>query len=197
MPKRDSEHMSAQRERILRAVIACIADKGVERTSIADIRRKAELSAGALYVHFANKDDMVAEALRYGSLTETTLPHTWPELVDMISSLRNQMGFDIETVVRSRLHLHAESVHPGPLRDAYRPTLERSLNLFAERLQQLADKGEIRLRMNARQTAMSMSALIDGMLWIALASERPLEDLGPELGAGLSCLVEVAEPQSV
>lgn len=196
MPKRDSEHMSAQRERILRAVIACIADKGVERTSIADIRRKAGLSAGALYVHFTNKDDMVAEALRYGSLTETTLPHTWPELVEMISSLRNQMGFDIETVVRSRLHLHAESVHPGPLHEAYRPTLERSLDLFAQRLQELADKGEIRLRMGARQTAMSMSALIDGMLWIALASDRPLTELGTELGAGLSCLVDVAEPQS-
>jgi hypothetical protein len=121
-------------------------------------------------------------------LTETTLPDAWPELVTMISSLRNQMGFDIETVVRSRLHLHAESVHPGRLHNAYRPTLERSLDLFADRLQQLANRGGIGLRMSARQTAMCMSALIDGMLWIALASDRPLKGLGPEIAAGLACL---------
>lgn len=189
MPKRDPEHMAAQRERILRAVIVCIAEKGVERTSITDICRKAGLSAGALYVHFANKDDIIAETLRFGSLTETTLPDTWEGFVAVASSLESQMGFDIETIVRNRLHLHAESVHPGSLHDVYQPILERSLNLFADRLQRLSDKGEITLKMSARQTAVSMSALIDGMLWIALATDRPLEDLQPEIVAALKCFV--------
>ena len=47
MPKRDAAHMDAQREKIIRAAIECIGDKGIERTSISDICRKAELSAGA------------------------------------------------------------------------------------------------------------------------------------------------------
>lgn len=191
MPKRNPEHMSAQRERILRAVIECIADKGVERTSILDIRRKAGLSAGALYVHFANKDEMVAEALRYGSMTEATLPDTWTGFIRTASSLESQLGFDIETVVRIRLHLHAESVRPGRLHDLYRPILEGNLALLTDRLQRLADKGEIRLRMSARLTAVSMSALIDGMLWTALATDQALADLQPDIHAALSCLVEV------
>ena len=45
--------------------------------------------------------------------------------------------------------------------------------------------------MSARQTAASMSALIDGTLWIALATDRPLEDLRVELAQGLSCFVQV------
>jgi AcrR family transcriptional regulator len=190
MPKRDPEHMSAQRERIVRAAILCIADKGVERTTIADIWRKAGLSAGSLYVHFTNKNDIIAAALRYGSMTEASLPETWEAFVAMASSLDRQLGFEIETVVRNRLHLHAESVHPGHLHDVFRPILEQSLGLFAEQLQRLADKGEIRLRMSARQTAVSMSALIDGLLWIALATDRPLQDLQPEIAAGLRCFVE-------
>jgi AcrR family transcriptional regulator len=190
MPKRDPEHMSAQRERIVRAAILCIADKGVERTTIADIWRKAGLSAGSLYVHFTNKDDIIAAALRFGSMTETSLPDTWEAFVAVASSPDSQMGFDLETIVRNRLHLHAESVHPGQLHDAFKPLLEQSLALFAQQLQRLADKGEIALKMSARQTAASMSALIDGMLWIALATDRSLEELQPEIAAGLQCFVE-------
>jgi AcrR family transcriptional regulator len=191
MPKRDARHMSAQRERIVRAVIECIADKGVERTSVADICRKAGLSSGALYVHFANKDEIVAEALRYGSMTETTLPDSWGELVSMIAGLESQMGFDIRTIARNRLYLHAESMSPGILHDVYRPILQKTLSVFAEKLQQLADRGEITLRMSAAQTAASISAFIDGMLWIALATDRPLEELKPELAAGLTCFVTI------
>lgn len=194
MPKRDPDHMSAQRERIIRAAILCIADKGVERTTVADIWRKAGLSAGSLYVHFANKDDIITAALRFGSMTETSLPDTWEAFVAVASSVESQMGFGIETVARNRLHLHAESVHPGKLHDAFRPILEQTLDLFADRLQRLADKGEISLNMSARQTAMGMSALIDGMLWIALATDRPLKDIQPEIAAGLSCFVEPPRP---
>ena len=78
MPKRDPIHMSAQRERIVRATIGCIADKGVERTSITDICRKAGMSVGAIYVHFANKQEIVAAALSYGSMEAVDLPGDWP-----------------------------------------------------------------------------------------------------------------------
>lgn len=189
MPKRDAKHMQAQRERILRAVLECVADKGVERTSIADICRKAGMSTGALYVHFANKDDIVAEALRYGSNIEEVLPQRWADIVALLSSLEPQMGFDILTVVRSRLHLHAESVHPGKLHDALRPLLMATIDLFATRLTQAEKRGEIRLKMTAEQTAMSMMGFVDGMLWLALATDRPLEALQPQLAAGLNCFV--------
>lgn len=190
MPKRSAEHMATQRERIVRGVIECIADKGVERTSITDICRKVGLSTGSLYLHFANKDELVAAALRYGSLTESSLPNSWGELVAMIVSLDDQMGFDMTTIARNRLHLHAESIHPGGLHDVHKPHLERNLRILSDRLQALAERGDIRLRMSPMQTAQSMSALIDGMLWIALATDRPLDELKSELASSLACLVE-------
>ena len=196
MPKRTAEHMAAQRERIVRGVIACIADKGIERTSISDICRKVKLSTGSLYLHFQNKDDLVAEALRYGSLTENSLPDSWDELLAMIASLDDQLGFDITTIARNRLHLHAESVHPGALHDIHKPHLERNLRILSGQLQLLADRGDIGLRMSAMQTARSINAFIDGMLWIALATDRPLDELKPELVVGLSCLVDAPHKKS-
>lgn len=169
MPKRGPEHMDAQKERILHAVIECVARKGVERTSIADIRRSTGLSAGALYVHFTNKGEMVSAALHYGNLMAQTLPDDWKAIVAALSSLDDQLGFDIETVVRCRLHLHSESLSDGPLRDVLKPLLQEGLQILATRLQRLSDEGEIKLAMSAEQAAMSIAALIEGLLIINLS----------------------------
>lgn len=182
--------MLAQRERILRSVIECIAQKGVDRTSISDICRRAGMSTGALYVHFANKDEIIAEALRYGSPLEDAFPARWLDIVALLSSVENQMGFDILTVVRSRLHLHAESVHPGTLHDTLRPILQNTMEIFTARLQQLSDRNEIRLRMTAEQTARSILAFLDGMFWITLATDQSLDALRPQLKEGIDCFVE-------
>jgi AcrR family transcriptional regulator len=189
MPKRDAAHMGAQREKIIRAAIECIADKGIERSSISDICERAALSAGALYVHFSNKDEIIVAALRYGTLTETTLPETWQEFTAMVSALGNQLGFDIATIVRVRLHLHAESARPGTLHDLYKPFLETSVRLLTERIQLYADRKEISLRMDARQTALSVSAFIDGMLWNALATDRSSAETQAALAEGLEMFV--------
>ena len=189
MPKRDAAHMEAQQERIVRAAIECIAEKGIERTSVSDICEKAQLSAGALYVHFSNKDEIILAALRYGTMTEASLPDTWLEFKTMASSVGEQLGFDITTVVRLRLNLHAESARPGKLHDVYKPFLETSIRLLAHRLQLFADRREIGLRMDARQTALSISAFIDGMLWNALATDRSFEETRAALAEGLEMFV--------
>jgi AcrR family transcriptional regulator len=181
--------MQAQRERILRAAIMCISRKGVEGTSVTDIHTEAGLSAGTLYVHFQNKEDLIAEALRYCTVSAPDLPDTWADFKAMVVSLQDQLGFDIETVVRTRVHLHAECVNPGRLHDIYRPILNRALTVLTDHLAAMEEKGRVKLRMRPRQTALAISALIDGMLWTALASDRPLEEVRPELSAGLDCFV--------
>lgn len=56
-------------------------------------------------------------------------------------------------------------------------------------LYSLDRKGAIALRMSARRTAAALSAQIDGMLWIALASDRPFDEALPEISQTLDCLV--------
>lgn len=192
MPKRTADHMAMQRERILRATIACISELGIERTSVAEIRAHAGLSAGALYTHFVSKEEIVAAALRFGGADDNgALPGTWPSLCAWIADTRDEAGLDFATLARTQLQVIASSVRPGPLQGLLRPVIGRSLADLAAHLETMERNGAMRLRLTPLQTAMTIAALKDGLAWIALAQDRPLATLADDLRAALDCLVEV------
>ena len=57
---------AAQRERLLRAVIAAVAETGFADLTVADIVRGARVSKAAFYAHFAGKEDCFLAATREG-----------------------------------------------------------------------------------------------------------------------------------
>lgn len=190
MPKRQPEHMAAQRARILRATLRSIGEHGIERTSIAEIRRAAGLSAGALYTHFANKEAIVAAALRYASVKEAVLPSTWPDFAAAIASMADEDGFDIATVARLQLQVFASGIRPGHLHDLLRPIIQAALDVIAGHLAAMERGGEIRLRMSPVQTALAMGAVKDGLMWTGLALDRPLDEVEADIVVALTCLVD-------
>lgn len=62
------EVREAQRERLLRAVIAAVDTAGLRDVTIADIVRGARVSRAAFYAHFADKEDCFLAAARQGGL---------------------------------------------------------------------------------------------------------------------------------
>jgi AcrR family transcriptional regulator len=191
VPRRTADHMTAQRERILRATIACISELGIERTSVAEIRARAGLSAGALYTHFASKEEIVAAALRFGGADDDgALPDSWPALRRWITETGDEAGLDFATLARTQLQVIASSVRPGPLQDQLRPAIARSLAALAAHLETMESRGAVRLRLSPVQTAMAIAALKDGLAWIALAQDRPLPTFADDLRAALDCLIE-------
>lgn len=57
---------AAQRERLLRAVIAAVAESGYRDVTVAGIVRRARVSRAAFYAHFADKEDCFLAATRQG-----------------------------------------------------------------------------------------------------------------------------------
>src|SRR5215467_6978556 len=57
---------AAQRERLLRSVIAAVAASGFSDATVADIVRGARVSKAAFYAHFADKEDCFLAATREG-----------------------------------------------------------------------------------------------------------------------------------
>ena len=57
---------AAQRERLLRSVIAATAASGFSAVTVADIVRGAKVSRAAFYAHFADKEDCFLAATREG-----------------------------------------------------------------------------------------------------------------------------------
>jgi AcrR family transcriptional regulator len=62
------EVREAQRERLLRAVIAAVDTAGFRDVTVADIVRAARVSRAAFYAHFADKEDCFLAATRQGGL---------------------------------------------------------------------------------------------------------------------------------
>ncbi len=62
------EVREAQRERLLRAVIAAVDAAGFRDVTVADIVRAARVSKAAFYAHFADKEDCFLAATRQGGL---------------------------------------------------------------------------------------------------------------------------------
>lgn len=59
MPKVSEQYRKERRREIMSAVLKCFARKGIKSTSINDIIVESGLSAGAIYGHFGNKEELV------------------------------------------------------------------------------------------------------------------------------------------
>src|SRR5580704_10587829 len=65
MPKRDASYMDGQRKRIVVAAYRCFRRDGIHQSSMADICAEAKLSMGAIYGHFASKEEILFGVFDY------------------------------------------------------------------------------------------------------------------------------------
>lgn len=64
MPKVSDAHRQARREEILAAALRAFSAKGYQRTSMADVLAESGLSTGAIYAHFAGKQELFVAVAR-------------------------------------------------------------------------------------------------------------------------------------
>jgi AcrR family transcriptional regulator len=63
MPKISDQQRQARRDQILAATWRCFARKGIHATSMEEIIRETNLSAGAVYLYFKSKDELIFAAI--------------------------------------------------------------------------------------------------------------------------------------
>ncbi|MFB2599076.1 TetR/AcrR family transcriptional regulator [Herbiconiux sp. P17] len=63
MPKVTDDYRAERRREIASAALRCFSRKGFEGTSMADIIAESGLSAGAIYLHYKNKQDLVGQVV--------------------------------------------------------------------------------------------------------------------------------------
>jgi AcrR family transcriptional regulator len=93
----------ARRRRILESALRCFAEKGVEATTIDDIRDSTGLSVGSIYHHFAGKDDILEHLVRE-AMTEY--------LAGVVDALEG--GADLERSLRRLVAFHIRWVEERP-----------------------------------------------------------------------------------
>jgi TetR/AcrR family transcriptional regulator, transcriptional repressor for nem operon len=62
------EHKRRTRQRIVEAAAAAFRQHGIDQIGVADIMRRAGLTHGGFYAHFASKDDLLSAALAHASI---------------------------------------------------------------------------------------------------------------------------------
>jgi TetR/AcrR family transcriptional regulator, transcriptional repressor of aconitase len=63
MPKISEEKRQVRRDQILAAAWRCFSRKGIHSTSMEEIIREAGLSAGAVYLYYKSKDELILAAI--------------------------------------------------------------------------------------------------------------------------------------
>lgn len=107
MPKVSDAHRAARKEQILDAALACFVEKGFQRTSMADIVAASGLSAGALYVHFASKQEIVIDTVRtvvgHRAAELHAMRDAGPDLPDPIAMIRRLTSGMVDDLIDIRL----------------------------------------------------------------------------------------------
>jgi TetR/AcrR family transcriptional regulator, transcriptional repressor for nem operon len=70
------DHKQATRQRIVEAAAAAFRQRGIANVGVAEIMRRAGLTHGGFYAHFASKDDLLAAALDHAAAQVTSMLET-------------------------------------------------------------------------------------------------------------------------
>ncbi|MGA7420634.1 MAG: helix-turn-helix domain-containing protein [Acidimicrobiales bacterium] len=85
--ERSARDASATRSALLEAAAELFAEKGYGETSIRDITRRSGVTSGAVYGHFRNKADLLAEAVNLRTTEELESQATVSRATDYIQTL--------------------------------------------------------------------------------------------------------------
>jgi TetR/AcrR family transcriptional regulator, transcriptional repressor of aconitase len=112
MPKISDEQRQARRDQILAAAWRCFARRGIHATSMEEIIREADLSAGAVYLYYKGKDELILAAIETymsqlrGLLLPILMQQDLPpptsltrEITAAIASHTRQRGLDLNIII--------------------------------------------------------------------------------------------------
>ncbi|WP_087654623.1 TetR family transcriptional regulator [Caballeronia terrestris] len=179
MVRRTKEEALETRNRILDAAERVFFDKGVSRTSLADIAHEAGVTRGAIYWHFANKGDLFTamfdrSLMPLDELIAATLDTKEPDPLGrmrdiFIWCMRNIALDEQRRRVFDILFLKCEFVEEmGPVRERHQNNMREGIERIERGLRNAIDQGQLPADLDTRQATTLLHALFTGILHDAL-----------------------------
>ena len=175
MVRRTKEEAQETRTRILDAAEQVFSEKGVSRTSLADIAQTAGVTRGAIYWHFANKGELFTEMFDRVllPLDELKAASVDPNEADPLGRLveictvclRGTANDPHRRRVFDILFHKCEFVEEmGPVMARYQNTMRESLTSIQAGMRNAISKGQLPADMNVPVAASMVHAFISGSL---------------------------------
>jgi TetR/AcrR family transcriptional regulator, transcriptional repressor of aconitase len=172
MPKVSREHSASQRKVILNAAIRCFATKGFHRTTMRDVVRESGMSAGALYLYFRSKNELIeaiadSRHLRERIWITSALQQDDPPagLQALLQSFARVLK-DREEQQERRLaiQLWAESLLDPKIRASVLAGVETPTDLITAFLKSAQRKGSLSKSLDCRAASRVLVALYQGLV---------------------------------
>ncbi|PLK25649.1 TetR/AcrR family transcriptional regulator [Novosphingobium sp. TH158] len=140
LPKRRRRNPEATREEILEAARGILAVDGIEGLSVSAVAEAAGVNRGTAYMHFANREELVALTISsvseillkavYGG--ETALGDAPVEEIDQVALTENLAQFAMQNPDLCRVWLMQVLASDNPAEDVFWKKYVGSLRLFTE-----------------------------------------------------------------
>jgi len=180
MPKIKPETLAARREQILRAAETCFARQGFHQTTMQDVIKESELSAGCIYSYFASKEELIQAIGEHRHMRDAALLIADGDNADPLESLRAiARGFLVDLQkdegLRSRrvaLQLWAEALRDDIIRAQVATGIRKPITVIAKLLRHGQRLGLIDRTINPQLIARTMVAMFQGIVLQRLWGER-------------------------
>ncbi len=168
MPKVDESHMAARRAQILDAARACFVEKGLHPTSVPDICRRAGMSVGGLYRHFASKQEIVdALFAQSDASNDSALSELVAERCTLAETVSEFLGRFVAEGAAEALQMsvvmQAESLRDESVRAAMTDQLHEVRASFPEGAVAAQRTGAVDSALDAEAVAVILVAVLEGL----------------------------------
>jgi len=170
--KRTWTHQADNRERLIAAGEAILAEKGIEATTVKEIARRAGVSPGLFHYYFASKDDLLLAVVyeagaRFGEqlmqeLRRMSAKHAFSEMAMLAVA---KVSHRDPTWYRLRYELYALGLRHANFLPAVAQMLAKGKQGIAETIQQYTGMDEVQ----AQAIAAIFHACTDGLALQQLA----------------------------
>jgi TetR/AcrR family transcriptional regulator, transcriptional repressor of bet genes len=181
-----------RRAQIIKAVIECVAEQGLEALTMDAVVKRAGVSEGVVDYYFAGKRDLFLQAFEafLESYNRQIVELVWPEMgaVEMMEIVidvcfphgevvlplrENDPTYSIDQLGKVFLHFLTKTVLDNDFRKVYQKVYDTYLEGMKSIIQQGNNSGEIR-RVDPDEAAYSVMALIEGMVMYRNTGFQPL-----------------------
>ena len=195
LPKITEKQRDARREQILTAAWKCFHSRGIHATSMEQIIREAGLSAGAVYLYFKSKEELILSAIaaQMTAVRDEVLPllgKDQPEtpaefiqqVTESIARFTSRMDFDLNAVILMCWSEAQTNPKVNSLVRGYQKDYRKSLSKLAERWQK---KGHIEAKTDPDDVAKALLSFLLGFI----AQSALIGDIKPRsLTRGITAL---------
>ena len=175
MVRRTKEEALQTRNRILDAAEQVFYDKGVSRTSLADIAAQAGVTRGAIYWHFENKGDLFTAMFDRVllPLDELSAPPADGADDDPLTRLARMLKWCLQAAsadprrrrVFDILFLKCEFVDEmGPVKERHQTSMREGVGKIEADLILAVGKGQLPADLDTRRSALYVHAFVGGFL---------------------------------